>query len=154
MKSYGYPPASSSIPIASVVGSPVQQPAIMMVTCPPGVYAGQPLTITNPANGQPMQFLVPHGVQPGQTFQVQFPDETSAPAPVVVQGMPVGGDPMVVQGSLASAPNVVQGMPPSNPNARRCRGCGDMFVPPPGVNRATAASFRCSNCQGGGVRFF
>lgn len=43
----------------------------LMITCPAGVAAGQPIYVRNPETGQNLQVTVPAGVFPGQQFRVQ-----------------------------------------------------------------------------------
>ena len=60
----------------------VQQPQPQMtVQVPPGVAAGQMLTVT--VNGAPMQVQVPVGVSEGQTFVISVPPPATAVAAAV-----------------------------------------------------------------------
>lgn len=51
---------------------PVQAQPVFHVQVPPGVSSGQQLQIRNPHTGQDMIVAVPHGVDPGGTFAVQY----------------------------------------------------------------------------------
>jgi hypothetical protein len=61
----------------------------MMVVCPPGVRAGQLLEVATP-HGDELQFPVPDGIQPGQSFPIQYMDGRQSEA---VLQMPEGGIP-------------------------------------------------------------
>ncbi|KAF4706973.1 hypothetical protein FOZ63_022433 [Perkinsus olseni] len=51
--------------------------SIISVQVPPGAVGGTTLQITNPYTGAPVQVQVPHGLSPGQVFQVQLPPTAS-----------------------------------------------------------------------------
>ncbi|MED6306090.1 MAG: hypothetical protein VX898_04095 [Candidatus Thermoplasmatota archaeon] len=61
-------PAPASPP-AQPIAPPVSAPATMTITVPPGVIAGQVLTVTMP-NGQVVNVQVPPGCSPGSQFTI------------------------------------------------------------------------------------
>jgi len=52
------------------------------VTCPPGFAPGAAFVVQDPSTGQQMQAVVPDGITPGQTFQMQVPSSVPAPVPM------------------------------------------------------------------------
>ena len=71
----------------AVAALPSTQSQLMMVTCPPGVKAGDMIQIMTGAG--PMQVPVPAGVSEGATFQVQVPAPATVVAAAVVQAHPM-----------------------------------------------------------------
>ena len=70
----------------AVAAPPSTQSQLMMVTCPPGVKAGDMIQIMTGAG--PMQVPVPAGVSEGAAFQVQVPAPGPVVAAAVVQAVP------------------------------------------------------------------
>jgi hypothetical protein len=78
---------------------PQQQPVLISVTIPPGVYGGQSIIVQG-QNGTQMSVVVPAGMQPGQSFNVAQP--MMQQQPMVVTAMAVPHEPMVVTATVVS----------------------------------------------------
>lgn len=90
---------ATGVPVATVAPEEEEEEADrVQVICPEGRSAGEALTVSGP-DGEPLTFVIPEGVSPGQGFGV------SVEGAVAVWGAPVQGTP------VSEAGDAVHGVP-------------------------------------------
>ena len=68
--------------VGPLLGDQMGSAPTVSVTCPPGFAPGAAFVVQDPSTGQQMQVVVPDGITPCQTFQVQVPLSVPAPVPM------------------------------------------------------------------------